>query len=110
MGTTKSIKIQDSLYQQVGESARRQFDAGQIDYLAKTFSEAQYGQVHNQFLQAQADYTVTLHQLQTYSSIKKPFEVPPISRIILGTEERAFSPSPTWHSLPHNIYHERGTE
>jgi cobalt-zinc-cadmium efflux system outer membrane protein len=64
-------KIQDSLYTQIRQSAQRQYDAGQVDYLEKTFSEAQYGEVHNQFIQAQTDVQVLQTQLQTYTGLKE---------------------------------------
>lgn len=81
------LQVQDSLYRQVSESAKRQFDAGQIDYLAKTFAESQYGEVHNQFIQVQTDYNVTLHQLQTYTGLKESFTAPPIERTVLSSTD-----------------------
>jgi outer membrane protein TolC len=42
-------------------AAQRQFDAGQIDYLQKIFTETEYGDLHNQFLQTSS----TLESLQT---------------------------------------------
>lgn len=64
-------KIQDSIYSQIQKSAQRQYDAGQIDYLEKTFADAQYGEVHNQFIQAQTDLQVSQSQLQTYTGLKE---------------------------------------
>lgn len=81
------LRVQDSLYRQVSESARRQFDAGQIDYLAKTFAESQYGEVHNQHIQTQTDYSVTLYQLQTYTGIKEPFIVMPMARTSVSSTD-----------------------
>jgi|JI10StandDraft_1071094.scaffolds.fasta_scaffold05293_9 cobalt-zinc-cadmium efflux system outer membrane protein len=63
------LKYQDSLYNQIQISAKRQFDAGVIDYLAKTFAESQYGEIHNQFVQAENAYKATLQQLKLYSGI-----------------------------------------
>ncbi|MBI3520648.1 MAG: TolC family protein [Bacteroidetes bacterium] len=65
-------KIQDSIYNQIQKSAQRQYDAGQIDYLEKTFTDAQYGEIHNQFIQAQTDLQVSQSQLQTYTKLKEP--------------------------------------
>ena len=64
-------KNQDSIYSQIQKTAQRQYDAGQIDYLEKTFSDAQYGEVHNQFIQAQTDLQVLQTQLQTYTGLKE---------------------------------------
>ena len=64
-------KVQDSLYSQIKISAQRQYDAGQIDYLEKTFSDAQYGEIHNQFIQAQTDLQVAQSQLQIYVALKE---------------------------------------
>ena len=64
-------KIQDSIYNQISKSAQRQYDAGQIDYLEKTFTDAQYGEIHNQFIQTQTDLVVAQSQLQIYTGIKE---------------------------------------
>lgn len=64
-------KVQDSIYSQIQKSAQRQYDAGQIDYLEKTFTDAQYGEIHNQFIQAQTDLQVSQSQLQTYTGLKE---------------------------------------
>jgi cobalt-zinc-cadmium efflux system outer membrane protein len=72
------LKYQDSLYNQIQISAKRQFDAGVIDYLAKTFAESQYGEIHNQFVQAQNAYKATLQQLKLYTGISTESNVSPL--------------------------------
>ncbi len=84
---TSQLHIQDSLYRQVSESATRQFEAGQIDYLTKTFAVSQYGEVHNQFMQTQTDFNVILFQLKNYIGIKELFNATPIIRFTLSVEE-----------------------
>ncbi len=63
------LKYQDSLYNQIQLSAKRQFEAGVIDYLAKTFAESQYGEIHNQFVQAQNVYKANVQQLKLYTGM-----------------------------------------
>mgnify|MGYP002349031516 CR=1 FL=1 len=63
------LLIQDSLYKAISVSAQRQFDAGQIDYLAKTFAEAQYGEIYMQRLQAAQDLSALRKQLQIYTGL-----------------------------------------
>ncbi len=60
----RQFQFQDSLYNQLRLSAGRQFAAGQIDYLAKTFTESQAGEVRNQLAQAHADVQTIARQLQ----------------------------------------------
>ena len=84
---TSQLHVQDSLYRQVSESATRQFEAGQIDYLAKAFAVSQYGEVHNQFMQTQTDFNVILFQLRNYMGIKELFSTTPILRSTLSAEE-----------------------
>lgn len=67
----KQYKIQDSIYTQIKTSALRQFDAGQIDYLVKTMAETQAGEIHNQFLQAEADLQIVRYQLQILTGLKE---------------------------------------
>ena len=63
------LKYQDSLYNQIQLSAKRQFDAGVIDYLAKTFAESQYGEIHNQFVQEQNAFKANVQQLKLYTGM-----------------------------------------
>jgi outer membrane protein, heavy metal efflux system len=74
------LKYQDSLYNQIRLSAKRQFDAGVIDYLAKTFAESQYGEIHNQFVQAGNAYKATVQQLKLYTGISTESTVPPLMK------------------------------
>ncbi len=83
------LKVQDSLYRQVSQSATRQFEAGQIDYLAKTFAASQYGEVHNQFIQIQTDYSVIGFQLKSYTGLKESFTTTQILRSELSAEDLA---------------------
>lgn len=59
----RQYQRQDSLYDQLRLAAGRQFVAGQIDYLAKTFAESQAGEVRNQLVQARADALTIARQL-----------------------------------------------
>lgn len=58
------LALQDSAYLQIKNAALRQFDAGQIDYLQKTFAETQYGEIHTQLLLAKAARDGVIAQLQ----------------------------------------------
>jgi cobalt-zinc-cadmium efflux system outer membrane protein len=73
------LKYQDSLYNQIQLSAKRQFDAGVIDYLAKTFAASQYGEIHNQYVQSENALTASLQQLKLYSGIDSN---PNVSKLI----------------------------
>jgi outer membrane protein TolC len=67
--TLQQLKMQDSIYYGVSEAANRQFKAGQIDFVARTYAATQYGEVHNQYTQAQNDAKFALQQLQLYTGI-----------------------------------------
>lgn len=72
------LKYQDSLYNQIQLSAKRQFDAGVIDYLAKTFAASQYGEIHNQYVQVENVFNTSLQQLKLYTGI---YSNPSVSRL-----------------------------
>ncbi len=65
----KLFGVEDSLYAQISQSSSRQFEAGQIDYLAKTFAESQFGEVRNKLNQSQADNQTNIRQLQQLMGI-----------------------------------------
>lgn len=78
----EQLKKQDSIYFSVADAANRQFEAGQIDFVAKTFAATQYGEVHNQFIQAQTDVTIALQQLQLYTGITDSITTIPFSKTL----------------------------
>lgn len=78
---SKQLKYQDSLYNQIYLSAKRQFEAGVIDYLAKTFAESQYGEVHNQFVQAENTYKANVQQLKLYTGMSAELNVSPLIKL-----------------------------
>ncbi len=71
---------QDSVYTQLSTIAGRQFVAGQIDYLSKTFTESQAGEVRNQLVQAQTDVQSLTRQLQRLFGRTEPIRVVALQR------------------------------
>lgn len=78
--TLQQLQKQDSIYSGIAQAASRQFTAGQIDFVAKTFAATQYGEVHNQFLQAQTDAILALQQLQLYTGITDSITTIPFAK------------------------------
>ncbi|MCG3164547.1 MAG: hypothetical protein POELPBGB_00301 [Bacteroidia bacterium] len=78
--TLQQLKKQDSIFFSIADAANRQFTAGQIDFVAKTFAATQYGEVHNQFVQAQTDATLALQQLQLYTGIADSITTIPFAK------------------------------
>lgn len=74
------LKKQDSIYSTIADAASRQFTAGQIDFVAKTFAATQYGEIHNQYTQAQTDATLALQQLQLYTGIADSIATTPFNK------------------------------
>lgn len=74
------LRIQDSLYLLMSESAGRLFDAGQIDFLAKTFADIQYGEVHLKLVSAVADADATRLQLQAITGIRETIIPAPLQK------------------------------
>ncbi len=70
--------IQDTIYKKLASSAQRQFDAGQIDFLQKTFAETQYGEVHNQFEQARLSYSSYINQLKYITGLNDSIVIEPL--------------------------------
>lgn len=76
----QQLEIQDSLYAEIARSAQRQFDAGVIDYLVKTYALAQAGEIHNQLIQTREEYSVVLNQLKNYMGVTEDFRPTPLQR------------------------------
>jgi outer membrane protein, heavy metal efflux system len=60
---------QDSVYLKIANAAERQFNAGQIDFVEKTFASTRYGEIHNKLMQAAAGAMTAMEQLRIYTGI-----------------------------------------
>jgi len=87
---------QDTLYYRIREAAIRQFNAGQINYLEQTFAEAQYGEVHYQYLQSITRVTAIQQQLQWLTGIKDSIIPEPISVYPFENLSVAQLPDSSW--------------
>ena len=97
----KQFYIQDTLYEKIKLAAIRQFNAGQIDYLQQIFAETQYGEIHNQYLQALTKATALKAQLQWITGVKDAIAVEPLvinsspSQFVLIPDSTALLSNPT---------------
>ena len=96
----QQLFVQDTVYERISNVASRQFDAGQIDYLQKLFAETQYGEVHNQYLQAQLTTTNLQGQLQYLTGLQEtfmaaPLNTNPVHEFTVTTDSAAFATNPS---------------
>ena len=105
----KQLYIQDTVYERIAVSAGRQFDAGQIDYLQKVFTETQYGEIHNQYLQAQINVGNLQSQLQFLTGLQEPFRATPLTNqltvvsLLQDSAALASNPSIQFYKQTQNI-------
>jgi len=71
---------QDSLYAAMAQSAKRKFEAGQIDFIEKSFASTKYGESHMKFLQATIDVEFSMQQLQVYTGLQDSLLVSPLKQ------------------------------
>ncbi|MCY7310020.1 MAG: TolC family protein [Chitinophagaceae bacterium] len=90
----KQLYIQDTLYEKIKMSAIRQFIAGQIDYLQQIFAETQYGEIHNQYVQATTRAKSVKAQLQWHTGLKNDFMVEPLT-VSSSIQQTYFLPDST---------------
>lgn len=74
----RQLYLQDTLYEKIKLSAIRQFNAGQIDYLQQIFTETQYGEIHNLYLQAVTRAKTLKAQIQFVTGIKDNILLDPL--------------------------------
>jgi outer membrane protein TolC len=75
------LYIQDTIYSKLASAAQRLFDAGQIDYLQKSFTETQYGEIHNQYEQSKINQQSLINQLKFIAGISEEIEFNPLKSI-----------------------------
>lgn len=96
----QQLYAQDTVYERISKAASRQFDAGQIDYLQKTFAESQYGEIHNQYLQAQLTIISLQSQLQYLTGLQEifiavPLDTNPAIDVAILKDSSAFISNPS---------------
>ena len=79
--------IQDTIYAKLALSAQRLFDAGQIDFLQKTFTENQYGETHNQYEQSKINYQSLVNQLKYITATADDIAISPLQLITKNNEQ-----------------------
>ena len=79
--------IQDTIYAKLASSAQRLFDAGQIDFLQKTFTENQYGEIHNQYEQSKINYQSLVNQLKYITATADDIAISPLQLITKNNEQ-----------------------
>ncbi len=60
---------QDSIYYKIVQGSSRQYQAGQIDFVEKSFADAKYTEVHTKLISSRAEVQNALQQLQAYTGI-----------------------------------------
>jgi outer membrane protein, heavy metal efflux system len=59
----------DSIYLRISGAAKRQFDAGQIDFMQSSFADAQYQQVHIEYQASVIRHFSLMNQLKLRTGI-----------------------------------------
>ena len=96
----QQLYVQDTVYERISNAAGRQFEAGQIDYLQKVLTESQYGEIHNQYLQAQLSISNLQSQLQYLAGLPQPLMVEPLNTnpvtdVTITNDTTAFTANPS---------------
>lgn len=76
----------DSLYRQIAAAADRQFAAGEIDFLQKTSTENEAGQVHQERLAAWQHVATLRQQLALYTGLTDLGDLLPLQPDTLGMQ------------------------
>jgi outer membrane protein TolC len=96
----REYQIQDSTYQRFANAAKRQFDAGQIDFLQKTFAEAKASEINNQFKKASIDYQYALENLRVLIGLEYKPEIEKIKRLpaLIADTSEVINPSIAYYT------------
>jgi outer membrane protein TolC len=73
----KQNEIQDRIFNVIAQSAKRQFQAGQIDKVEETFAALKYAEAHTYLISSGANASIALQQLQTYTGIRESIVTTP---------------------------------
>lgn len=98
------LLFQDSLYSQISKSADRQFEAGTIDYLARTFAQTQAGEIHNQLIQTREEHNAVVSQLRLYTGLSDSIKTVPLQRLIFEDVNSNFDSSMVLSNLSVQYY------
>jgi outer membrane protein, heavy metal efflux system len=82
----RQLHLRDSAYAEISRTAARQFDAGTIDYLAKTFASSQAGEVHNEWMRARYDLESARNQIKLYTGSSEDFLTTGLKRLNISSD------------------------
>jgi len=100
----KQLFLLDSIYAGISKTAKRQFEAGQIDFLQKTLSESEYQEVHNQYLQSSISLQSVLRQLQFRMGLAENIRTTPLNSVELIASDTISMNPPAFQILEENKY------
>ncbi len=80
------LYVQDSLYAALSNAATKQFDAGEIDFMTKTFATVQYETIHQKFILQQIETDNALQDVMMYCHLSEELEVTPYSSTELSSQ------------------------
>lgn len=75
------LYIQDTIYSKLASATKRLFDAGQIDFLQKSFTDTQYGEINNQYEQSKINHQSLINQLKFITGISDEIIFSPLKSI-----------------------------
>jgi len=102
------ITQQDSIYKSISNSANRQFEAGQVDYVVKTLSASQYSEMHNLYVEAKADYEIAAQLVRFYTGVNDSVITDPVMKYELpGLINIVQTDSAALMSVPLIKYHDQ---
>ncbi len=76
----QQYKTQDSLYTILMDAARRQYTAGQIDYVSHTLTASSKGEIQNQKNLAETDWHNALKQMNRFTGNNSDYIVTPLAK------------------------------
>ena len=102
------LTVQDSLLLKISQAAGRQYEAGQIDFVEKSYAGIKYTDIHSQYLQAQVEVEGNRQMIQRYAGIADSVALAPLDLAKLSNDF-AFSSgkvdSTTINNTPIMAYH-----
>ena len=102
-GKQAVLSAQDSFYSVISTSSSRAFEAGNIDYLSKLFAETKAGEIHQQYLQTEADLAATKNNLKLVTGMQTEIKVAPLQKTIFRVDSVTTLNNPLLNYLNQNI-------
>jgi cobalt-zinc-cadmium efflux system outer membrane protein len=97
------LQLQDSVFNQIKDASAKSFESGNTNYLEKIFAETKYGEMHQQFINEQAELVKLKKQISILTAIQYDFAVTELAKLNVKNDSIMILQNPSYLYAEQNV-------